>query len=429
MPQLDLGSVLGPQGPKGDPGNQGTVGPRGPQGEQGDAGKDATINGVNALTIETGDGLEATMTGSAYNLKLTDKTLNAVRVVPTFTRPNLLDNWYFGRPVDQRGGKIVQQGKMAYRDAACTIEAGSVSETAMAVTKVSDTVYTFKGGDGNPYYVKAADVVRGYTGEVYTINRWKGNRDQAITITDNYLNIVKGNDAASGIMQLFPRETIPNGSTVTLSFLFAPGTQKCRFGLRETTKWGYLGLVDVQTDETHYQLVSVTIPDVTRSTGNFVVWLSFETENPGSVMRPIAAKLELGPTQTLAHQDAAWNWALNEVPNYGEQLARCLRHDYIIGSDTQPCPIGMGTAYSDNSVVADIQLPEYMRTNPAIKISGYVQIRFSATQNFSVPTVENYGFNGDKVQLYFSGLSGLTPGQSCDLYTQAGSKIEFNANL
>ena len=91
MATLDLGSVLGPRGeqgptgpqgpkgdtgdtgpkgPKGDPGNQGAQGPTGPQGEKGDAGKNATINGVNALTIETGDGLEAEMSGGVYRLKM-----------------------------------------------------------------------------------------------------------------------------------------------------------------------------------------------------------------------------------------------------------------------------------------------------------------------------------------------------------------------
>lgn len=47
-----------------------------------------------------------------------------------------------------------------------------------------------------------------------------------------------------------------------------------------------------------------------------VAWL-----NAGETI--LAAKLELGPTQTLAHQDSAGNWVLNEVPDYGEQLRRC----------------------------------------------------------------------------------------------------------
>ena len=38
------------------------------------------------------------------------------------------------------------------------------------------------------------------------------------------------------------------------------------------------------------------------------------------------AKLELGTKQTLAHQDENGVWVLNEIPDYGEQLARCQRY-------------------------------------------------------------------------------------------------------
>jgi hypothetical protein len=39
----------------------------------------------------------------------------------------------------------------------------------------------------------------------------------------------------------------------------------------------------------------------------------------------LAAKLELGTQQTLAHQENGV-WVLNEIPNYGEQLRRCRRY-------------------------------------------------------------------------------------------------------
>ena len=39
----------------------------------------------------------------------------------------------------------------------------------------------------------------------------------------------------------------------------------------------------------------------------------------------LAAKLELGSQQTLAHQENGV-WVLNEIPNYGEQLRRCQRY-------------------------------------------------------------------------------------------------------
>lgn len=42
----------------------------------------------------------------------------------------------------------------------------------------------------------------------------------------------------------------------------------------------------------------------------------------------LAAKLELGTQQTLAHQENGV-WVLNEIPNYGEQLRRCQRYCFV----------------------------------------------------------------------------------------------------
>ena len=50
-----------------------------------------------------------------------------------------------------------------------------------------------------------------------------------------------------------------------------------------------------------------------------------------------AVKLALGSQQTLAHQDADGNWVLNEIPDYGEQLARCQRYFQLYSSaDLRP---------------------------------------------------------------------------------------------
>lgn len=62
-PKGDTGDT-GPAGPAGD------AGPAGPAGSDGAAGKDATINGVNALTIATDSNLSATQSGSTLTIGL-----------------------------------------------------------------------------------------------------------------------------------------------------------------------------------------------------------------------------------------------------------------------------------------------------------------------------------------------------------------------
>lgn len=73
-PKGDTGPT-GPQGPAGEPGATGPEGPAGKDGQpgadgkDGAAGKNATINGVNALIIQGGDGIEAAMSGGTLTIK------------------------------------------------------------------------------------------------------------------------------------------------------------------------------------------------------------------------------------------------------------------------------------------------------------------------------------------------------------------------
>lgn len=84
--KYDSGQLTGPEGPEGrwGPGYYPTVDADGnlswarlsgafPDAEtvniKGPAGADATVNGVNALTVQGGDGIEATMSGSTLTIK------------------------------------------------------------------------------------------------------------------------------------------------------------------------------------------------------------------------------------------------------------------------------------------------------------------------------------------------------------------------
>ena len=338
------------------------------------------------------------------------------QAVGTFVRPNLLDNWYFEKPVNQRDGHISLQGVPVYNDAACTSLIGYQIEVAVTCIK-SGTNYERRINGHGGGFVKAEDVVRGYTGTGYTFDRWKRfTNTGATTQNDGYISVVGREDNLDQICDESLYKSL-RGKVVTLSIL-ARGTLSI---VSEDFANSYQF---AQIRSENFTVAAKTIT-VRGDADRFIFHIQPQGDSACDI---IAAKLELGSTQTLAHREGD-KWVLNEVPEYGEQLRRCLRHDYIIGSDSQNCPIGIGTAYSNDGVVCVIQLPEYMRTNPAVVLSGEVQIRFSKTQILTATSVLNYGFSGDKVQLYFPGLSGLTPGQSCDLYTQIGSRLEFNSNL
>ena len=76
----------------------------------------------------------------------------------------------------------------------------------------------------------------------------------------------------------------------------------------------------------------------------------------------LAAKLELGPVQTLAHQDASGNWVLNDPPpNKALELLKCQRY-FCKFSGT-----AAGVRYQDQpAVVCYVPTPAAMRIDPAI---------------------------------------------------------------
>lgn len=80
MPSVAGANIRGPQGPSGENGAQG------PQGDQGPAGANATINGVNALTLTATGGLSAKQIGSELTIDGSD--LQSKEEIVTLTTSN-----------------------------------------------------------------------------------------------------------------------------------------------------------------------------------------------------------------------------------------------------------------------------------------------------------------------------------------------------
>lgn len=282
------------------------------------------------------------------------------QTVGTFTRPNLFDNWYFGRPVDQRGWKIVLQGIMAYRDAGCTIEAGGVSEPAMPVYKVSDQVYAFTGGDKSTYYVKAADVVRGYTGAfVYTIDRWQlGNGSISLLVAADGI-VVKGGNSVSTDYIYTRVERLPVGK-YTFSVLFADNTANVVL----TTRLTDISVVSAVESREASGVLSLTWDQTEEFTSDYAY---FRIHIPGSA-KILAAKLELGPAQTLAHREGD-RWAINEVPKVGNELRECQR--YHFNSKSAQNSAFLMRATSSSYLFGTCTFPVTMRTAPSVQLLSY----------------------------------------------------------
>lgn len=268
------------------------------------------------------------------------------QAVGTFVRPNLLDNWYFGRPVDQRGGMLQLAGTMLYSDAACT-QALFQSTKTTSIIKVSDIAA--HPSDDSTVYVKLADCVRGYTGAfVYTIDRWQlGDGSISFSVVADGI-VVKGGNAANTDYIFTRVERLPVGK-YTFSVLFADNTANVVL----TTRLTDISVVPAVESREASGVLALTWDQPEEFGQNYAY---FRIHVPGSA-KILAAKLELGPTQTLAHREGD-RWVLNEVPEYGEQLRRCQRHVLLSQGIMESVPMCQGFVF--------VPTPVTMRSKPVI---------------------------------------------------------------
>ena len=252
---------------------------------------------------------------------------------------NLLDNWYFGNPVNQRG----------------------------------QTEHTGSQID-------------------YFIDRWKlGSYDQTVTITNSGLHW----STTTGIWctQILENFDELIGRTLTLSAIIDGVLYSVTGVLNESSGIGMRPVGNLFVELTHNE-----------KGFRFVTY-----NDPTPTVTILAAKLELGSQQTLAHQDADGNWVLNEIPDYGEQLARCQRRQVIGGFRASPITCTGESAYvfcsTPVSLAKDVS-PSLIGTWHAAKLSNNTNVGTS----ISISKIDENGFT-----LQVSGCN-----EPCYVYTDNG---------
>ena len=193
--------------------------------------------------------------------------------VGRLANPNLLDNWYFLRPVNQRG-------------------------------------QTSYGGTANQY----------------TIDRWRvTNANTTLFVHSDYIEIQAAEGATPYLQQILEHPQRLAGKKVTLSVLDG---NNGLFTATSTIPLTAPSAIAIYCNVSNVCDVLLTPAGV----------LSVRLKGAAGDGRAfVAAKLELGTQQTLAHQETDGSWALNEIPDYGEQLLRCQRYYQLFSSaDKRP---------------------------------------------------------------------------------------------
>lgn len=334
-------------------------------------GYNGTYDEFCALLAGIG-GLQPKLT-AGQNISITGNVIDT-KAFPC--NPNLLDNWYFGNPVNQRNGHVIppKGAGHLYSDAACTsLISGGTIDAYRQVTPVSTGNYTYSV-DGGTYYVKASDVVPGYTGIGYTIDRWKlaawnANPIAMIVEADGVRLIGTSNSANSAQLQESTQLlSFAAGAVVTASILVtalgANGASPRLFLCKSDGTPIGSSIIESVGLHTFTMVIPADAGDsVMLAWGQHASLGGFGNTD----MTVKAVKLELGSVQTLAHQDANGAWVLNEIPDYGEQLLKCQR--YLRPAGTQ----FITSQASGNIYGSVVMINSYpMRAVPSIVNANYV---------------------------------------------------------
>lgn len=217
---------------------------------------------------------------SEINAEVSSDITELDNSLSTFVRPNLLDNWYFvggGSQLGEGTFPINQRGQGSY------------------------TTY----GD--------------------TIDRWKIANNITLTLSVSCVTIA--NTHATTRYSAEQSLSSPNdlrGKTVTGSILLADG-------------FLYSGTVNipssVPSSSTAISIVAVgTAMELrleNRSDGGIKIFITISALTSQMIQ---AVKLEIGGTQTLAHQENG-EWVLNEIPNWEEEYRKCYGSVKIRNAD------------------------------------------------------------------------------------------------
>lgn len=340
--------------------------------------------------------------------------------------PNLLDNWYFGNPVNQRSGYYIPAG----------VKYNTLSWTEAGTTDKAYPVIGYSGQDplitvnGTNYIVGKSAQVPGYCAAGYTVDRWRSLvTSKTVKVESDGLAISDTADFGAFIQRIEYQGLF--GKTVTFSVLakrLAQGAQSPYITVMNGggSDYSYEGYDAIKAaDNYEISSVTVTLSNTAPTGGYFFVDIVGMT---GSSIKILAAKLELGDTQTLAHQDSSGNWILNEIPDFGEQLRKCQRYfqRHHIGVDS----FYPAVMYQHELDRAHFNIPLHgkMRTKPTARFDGsgrYVTATFSQFNNTSI-LLDTRGTTEDlaAITVIFNALSAATSG-----WVDSIGDVDFSADL
>ena len=312
---------------------------------------------VNGKTLAE----DVTLTGDDIAVSIADSTPIS-GAVKYRTNPNLLDNWYFGNPVNQRG----------------------------------QTEYT--------------------EDTTYTIDRWWLQYDTTLSVVDGGIKI-----GGKWDVQQYFENTLPN-ATYTLSLLYKDRTGSDPLRLIAGNRTD--GDIAQTESKDASGILSVTFSTATSNK----VYFGFagSVDNSATI---IAAKLELGSTQTLAHKENGV-WVLNEIPDFGEQLRRCQRYLFSTRGTTNYVCAGSGYISVDGTeAIIVVPTPVSLRATPVCMVNGILHVDTSYGECVTGNNVSLLNVGNGSLGIRMKIIGSATPKSPCFMRIDINNNLLFSADL
>lgn len=297
-----------------------------------------------------------------------DEIDERLALIGNVSNPNLLDNWYFANPVNQRG------------------------QTE-------------------------------YSGRIYCVDRWRHNNANITTnVTDDGLRISYDGEFAT-VLERIEDSTAKElrGKQLTLSILVkSVESGAIRFQIYDNISRSF------QTnwiESAGLASVTFTLPD-----DYAVAFCRIQSRNAGTIATVNAVKLEFGAQQTLAHQENGV-WVLNEIPNYGEELRKCQRYCQVFNYQSENYAQGYGVVSSTTNINASIPLAVPMRAIPTINdTAGSNWVVRSNGSVLNCSSVSVWYASGTSLGLKFA-VDGAATSQSAIVNSHTGTLLVLSADL
>lgn len=256
-----------------------------------------------------------------------------------------------------------------------------------------------------------------YSGGGYTIDRWRS--DDGLLVRDGYIEFPVGTNLYQTFEPEFTKLLL--GKQLTLSVLYQDGD----------LEWATLTAPSAFPDN-DFSVVSVSTPHAT-----FLGMMFFPNRTAqlfrisGINLRIVAAKLELGPFQTLAHKEGD-KWVLNDPPpNYASELLKCKRYQRVfnyVASGYAAAFYGYTTSTTSANAFLPVDVP--LRTNPAISDTDGSNWACNVGGQMVIPdSIAPWYASKNAIGIRLNGNFQMGKGHALVLTANSEKNVIFDANL